>query len=127
MSGGGGIGPGIEFRGKIWGKVQSSSPNKRKILGSSVTTRRKNWERITIFGAFGVISEIQRAKFGLSVTYIFGGKIWGSDMNFRGKIWGQAPPPRPPYMEVLPLEFRHKFSFSFSHSLNFIFRFSFTI
>ena len=72
-------------------------------MWSSVTTRRKNWERITIFGAFGVISEIQRVKFGVSVTYIFGGKIWGSDMNFRGKIWDQAPPPRPPYMEVSPL------------------------
>ena len=103
MRSGGGLGPGIEFGGKIWGKVQSSSPNKRKNLGSSVTTRRKNWERITIFGEFGVISEIQRAKFGVSVTYIFGGKIWVSDMNFRGKIWGQAPPPRPPYMEVPPL------------------------
>ena len=88
----GGLGPGIEFRGKICGKVQSNSPNNRKNLGSSVTTRRKNWERITILGAFGVISEIQRAKFGVSVTYIFGGKIWGSDMNFRGKIGGQAPP-----------------------------------
>ena len=97
----GGLGPGIEFRGKIWGKVQSSSPNKRKDLGSSVTTRSKNWERITILGAFGVIPEIQRAKFGVSVTYIFGGKILGSDINFRGKVWGQAP--RPPYMEVPPL------------------------
>ena len=72
---GGGLGAGIEFRGKIWGKVQSSSPNKRKNLGSSVATTRKNWERITIWGAFEVISEIQRAKFGVSVTYIFGGKI----------------------------------------------------
>ena len=88
---GGGLGPGIEFGGKIWGKDQSSSPNKRKNLGSSIITTRKNWERITILGAFGVISEIQRAKFGVSVTYIFGGKIWGSDMNFRGKMWGQAP------------------------------------
>ena len=71
----GGLGPGIEFRGKIWGKVQSSSPNNGKNLGSSVTTRRKNWERIAILEAFGVISEIQGAKFGVSVTYIFGGKI----------------------------------------------------
>ena len=37
------------------------------------------------------ISEIQRAKFGVFVTYIFGGKIWGSNKNFRGKFWGQAP------------------------------------
>ena len=47
---------------------------------------------------FGVISELQRAKFGVFVTYIFGGKIWGSNKNFRGKFLGQAP--RPPDMEV---------------------------
>ena len=41
---------------------------------------------------FGVISEIRRVKFGVFVTYIFGGKIWGSNKNFRGKFWGQAPP-----------------------------------
>ena len=70
-----GLGPGIEFRGKIWGKVQSSSPNKKKDLGSSVATRRKNWERITILGAFGVISEIQIAKFEVSVTYILEAKF----------------------------------------------------
>ena len=49
---------------------------------------------------FGVISEIQRAKFGVFVTYIFGGKIWGSKKNFRGKFWGQAP--RSPDMKVPP-------------------------
>ena len=49
---------------------------------------------------FGVISEIRRAKFGVFVTYIFGGKIWGSNKNFRGKVWGQAS--RPPNMEVPP-------------------------
>ena len=49
---------------------------------------------------FGVISEIQRAKFGVFVTYFFGGKIWGFNKNFRGTFWGQAP--RPPNMEVPP-------------------------
>ena len=49
---------------------------------------------------FGVISEIQRAKFGVFVTYIFGGKIWGSNKNFRRKFWGQVP--RPIDMEVPP-------------------------
>ena len=29
----GGLGADIKFRGKIWGKVQPSSPNKRKKLG----------------------------------------------------------------------------------------------
>ena len=47
------------------------------------------------------MSEIQRAKFGVFVTYIFGGKIWGTNTNFRGRFWGQAPP-QPPKMEVPP-------------------------
>ena len=48
----------------------------------------------------GVISETQGAKFGIFVTYIFGGKIWGSKKNFRGNFRGQ--PPRPLNMEVPP-------------------------
>ena len=88
-SGGGGLGPHIKFGGEIWGKIRSSSSYKRKNLGSSGTTRRKSGGSAN----FGVISEIQRAKVGVFVTYIFGGKIWGSNKNFRGKFWGQAPPP----------------------------------
>ena len=64
-SGGGGLGPDIKFRGKIWGKVQPSSPNKRKNLGTSVITRRKSWGKNP---NFGVKSEIQWAKFGYFVT-----------------------------------------------------------
>ena len=41
-------------------------------------------------------------KFRGQNTYIFGGKIWGSNKNFRGKFWGQAL--RPPNMEVPPWE-----------------------
>ena len=73
-----------------------SSPNKRKNLGSFVTTQKlgKNPN-------FGVISEIERAKFGVLVTYIYGGKIWCSNTNFRGKFLGQAfPPPRHLNIEV---------------------------
>ena len=44
----GGLGSHTKFRGKIWGKVQPSSPNKRKNLGSSVTTRHKSWEIVPI-------------------------------------------------------------------------------
>ena len=58
---------------------------------------------MTILGAFGIIYETQRAKFGVFVAYISGGKIWSSDTNFIGKFWGQAHPhPRPPDMEVTP-------------------------
>ena len=95
-----GLGPHIRFGGKIWCKVRPSSQIREKI-----------WEVLSPKDAkvgkstnFGVISEIQRAKFGVFVIYIFGGKIWGSNKNFRGKIWGQAPP-SPPNMEVPPWEF----------------------
>ena len=49
---GGGLGPHIKFEGKIWGKVLPSSPNKRKNLGSSVTRRRKSWEKVPILGSY---------------------------------------------------------------------------
>ena len=63
-----------QIRGKIW---EVLSPQDAKV-GKSPN--------------FAVTSEIQRAKFGVFVTFIFGGKIWGSNKNFRGKFWGQAPP-----------------------------------
>ena len=57
---------------------------------------------------FRIISEIQRAKFGILLVYMFGGKIWGSgsDTNFRGKFCGK-PPPQPPDMEVPPGNMGH--------------------
>ena len=80
----GGLGPHIKFGGKIWGKVRPSSPNKRKNLGRSVTTRRKSWEKVPILGSylkfrgqnlgylsfmflganFGAPTRISKAKFG---------------------------------------------------------------
>ena len=41
----------MRFGGKIRCKVQPNSPNKRKNLGSSVTIRRKSWEKIPILGS----------------------------------------------------------------------------
>ena len=87
--GGGGLGPHIKFGGKIWGKVRPNSSNKRKNLGSSVTTRRKSWEKVPILGSY---LKFRGQNLGVFVTYIFGGKIWGSNKNFRGTFWGQAPP-----------------------------------
>ena len=52
------------------------------------------WEFMEIFHVdFRIISEIQRAKFGILLANMFGGKIWGSgsDTNFRGRFCGQAP------------------------------------
>ena len=47
------LGPHIKFGGKIWGKVQPNSPNKRKNLGSSVTIiRHKSLGKIPILGSY---------------------------------------------------------------------------
>ena len=87
---GGGLGPHVKFGGKIWGKVRPSSPNKRKNLGSSVTTRRKSWEKVPILGSylkfrgqnlgylsfilleakFGAPTRISEAKFGANLSLL---------------------------------------------------------
>ena len=78
-----------------------------------IQIKGKTWEVLSPQDAkvgknpyFGVISEIQTAKFGVLVTYTFGGKIWGTchlyfwRQNLGSKFWGQPPPPRPPNMKV---------------------------
>ena len=77
-----GLGPHIKLGGKLWGKVQPNSPNKRKNLGISVTIRHKSWGKIPLLGS----SESQRAKFGAPT------KI--SEANFGAK------PPQPVNMKV---------------------------
>ena len=79
----GGLGHHIKFGGKIWGKVRPSSPNKREKLGKFCHHKTQKLGKSL---NSGVIYEIKRAKFGVFVTYIFGGKIWGSSKNFRGKF-----------------------------------------
>ena len=83
---GGGMDLTSSLEAKVGGNVQPSSP-----------VRRKTWEVLLLQDAkvekkfqIGVTSEIQRAKFGVVVTYIFGVKIWGSNKNFRNKFWAQA-------------------------------------
>ena len=92
----------FKFGGKMWGKVRPSSPNKRKSLGSSVTTRRKSWGKVPILGAylkfrgqnlgylsfifleakFGAPTRISEAKFGakppdlLIWKYPLGNTVW---------------------------------------------------
>ena len=86
----GGLGPHIRFGGKTWGKVRPSSQNKRKNLGSSVTKRRKSWEKIPT--NFGVISEIQRAKLGY-LSFIFLEAKFGAPTRISEAKFGAMPPP----------------------------------
>ena len=85
---GGELRPHIKFGGKIWGKVQPSSPNKWKNLGKSVTTRRKSWEKVPILGSYlkfrgqnlGYLSFIfLEAKFGATPPELL---IWKYPLGF---------------------------------------------
>ena len=60
-------------------------------MGRSGTTRSKKWD------IFKVISEIQKAKFGVLFACTFGGKIWGRH-EFQRQIL--RPTPQPHNMEV---------------------------
>ena len=81
-----GLGPHINFGGKIWGKVRPSSPNKRKNLGSSVTTRRKSWEKVPILGSY---LKFRGQNLGyLSLIFLeakFGAPMRISEANFGAK------------------------------------------
>ena len=93
----GGLGPHIKFGGKIWGKVRPSLPNKRKNLGSSVTTRRKRWEKVPIFGSY-LKFRVQNLGY-LSLIFLeakFGAPTRSSEANFGAKapdllIWKYPP------------------------------------
>ena len=74
------------------GKVHQMKKN----MGSSVTTRRKSWEKVPILGSY---LKFRGQNLGyLSLIFLeanFGTPTRISEANF-----GAKPPPRPPYMEV---------------------------
>ena len=87
--GGGGLGPHIKFGGKIWGKVWPSSPNNRKNLGSSVTTRRKIWEKIPILESY---LKFRGQNLGY-LSLIFLEAKFGVQQEFQRQSLGPSPPP----------------------------------
>ena len=94
---GGGLGPHIKFGGKIWGKVRPSSQSKRKNLGSSVTKRRKSWEKVPILGSY---LKFRGQNLGY-LSFIFLEAKYGAPTRISEVKFG-AKPPRPPNMEVPP-------------------------
>ena len=84
VGGGGGGGGSLDLTSSLEAKFGARSGQVHQI-------RRKVWEVLLPQNAkvgkknpnFGVKSEIQWAKFGVFVIYICGGKIWGSNKNFR--------------------------------------------
>ena len=94
-----GLGPHIRFGGKIWGKVQPSSQNKRKNLGSSVTKRRKSWKKVPILGSY---LKFRGQNLGYLSFIFLGAKFEAptriSEAKFGAKlpdllIWKYPPPP----------------------------------
>ena len=51
-NGGGGGGGGLDLTSSLEAKFGAISPNKRKNLGSSVTTRRKRSKKVPILGSY---------------------------------------------------------------------------
>ena len=86
---GGGLGPHIRFGGKIWGKVRPSSQNKRKNLGSSVTKRRKSWEKVPILGSY---LKFRGQNLGY-LSFIFLEAKFGAPTRISEAKFGSKPPP----------------------------------
>ena len=82
---------GLDLTSRFEAKFGATSGQGHQIRGRLGKFCHHKTQKLGKSPNFGVISEIQRANFGVFVTYIFGGKIWGSNKNFRGKFWGQAP------------------------------------
>ena len=90
----GGLGPHIRFGGKIWG---TTSQNKRKNLGSSVTKRRKSWEKVPILGSY---LKFREQNLGYLSCIFLEAKFGAPTRISEATVWGQTP--RPDDMEVPP-------------------------
>ena len=84
----GGLGPHITFGGKIWGKVRPSSTNKKKNLGSSVTTRCKSWGKVPILGSY---LKFRGKIWGICHLYFWRQNL-GLQQEFQRQILGPSPP-----------------------------------
>ena len=76
---------------QIWGKVQpsrSANMKEEEILGSLVTTRGKNWNKIAILGSY---LKFKGQILGNLSPVIFECKIWGSTPNSEANF-GAKPP-----------------------------------
>ena len=107
----GGLGPGVKFGGKVWGKVTE----KRENLGSSGTAIHKNWDIIPSMQEKTVHDNSQRSTTQILGSYLkfkrqnlgylsstsleakFGALTRISEANVGAK------PPQLPNLEVLPL------------------------
>ena len=88
--GGGGLGPVVKFRGKIWGKVQPSSPNKiREVL---LLQDAKVEKESQFWGHLGVYLKFKGQNLAYLLPIFLEAKFRGSHTNFSGKFWGQIPP-----------------------------------
>ena len=98
-SGGGG---GLDLTSSLEAKFGARSSQVHQLRGKTwkvlLPQDAKVGKESQFWGHFGLYLKFKGKNF---VTYILGGKIWGSDTNFRDKFWSQALP-RPPNMEVPP-------------------------
>ena len=96
----GGGGGGLDLTSSLEAKFGAKVSQMYQIKGKTWEVLSPQDAKVGKNPCFGVISEIQTAKFGVLVTNMFGGKIWGSNKNLGSKFWGQVP--QPPDMKVHP-------------------------
>ena len=101
VGGGGGVGDlylASSLEAKFGARFSQVHQIRRKIWGVLLLQDAKIGKESQFWGHLGLYLKFKGQNLGYLSPIFLEAKIWGSDMNFRGKIWGQAP--RPPYMEV---------------------------
>ena len=83
----------MDFTSSLEAKFGARSGQVHEIRGKLGKFRYHKTQKLGKSPNFGVISEIQRAKFGVSVTYIFEGKIlFLFQQEFQRQIFRAKPP-----------------------------------
>ena len=89
-SGGGGLGPGIEFRGKIWARFSQLHQIRGKIWGVLLIQDAKIGKESQFCGHLGLYLKFKEQNLGYPSPILLEAKF-GAPPNFRGKIWGKPP------------------------------------
>ena len=90
---GGGGGGGLDLSSSLEAKFEARFSQVHQIkFGKFCYYKTQKLRKNHNFGGIWGISEIQRAKFGVFVTYIFGGKVQGLLHDFQWQILGPNPP-----------------------------------
>ena len=83
---------GLDLTSSLEAKFGARSGQVHQIRGKFGKSCHHKTQKLGKSPNFGIIPEIQRAKFGVFVIYIFGGKILGLQQEFQRQNLGPSPP-----------------------------------